>query len=276
MKTTTFDTFEAFLERVKRPGTPDNPTYSMLFDKSWYKSDSYEHALELAEKGWPEGLQRMQALRAGLLSHRGGKEARFVNAFTEAGDEPDIGRYLSGEPENMIHYETQYVPSAGRVLRIVVSAAHSSAIKESMIFNKGAAAVTLIDMVENAGLRTEVWVVAGVRSKSNADVETAVWVCLKQPDQPPELDRLAFILAHPSFMRRLCFRLFEQKSRTDFLREHGTESNYGYPVDVKVEPEDIYIGAMQHGFGNQINTEADCIKFVNETLARYTEPERTT
>lgn len=271
--TTTFDSFEAFLQQAQKPGTLGNLTQSSkLGQLDWYGTSSFNDAVQLAEKGWPDGLQRMQALQSSLLSYQGSKDRRFENAYSESGDEPDVSRYLAGESENMVHYEPQYVPAQGRVIKIVVCASVSSGISTEMIFMKGAAAVMLADLIERSGLRAEIWMGLGMEAIRSPHMHE-MWVKVKEPEQALELDRLSFVTAHASFLRRLVFRVLEQKSVKDFSRENGP--GYFRPRDVEVEADTVYIGALQYGFGNQVNTEADCIKFVNTTLARYTEPERT-
>lgn len=268
-KTTTFDTFEQFLEQVQKPGIFGSG-YELSCkpnNAGWSGTRCFNDALDLAEKGWPEGLRRIQALRGDLLSHQGAQEERFMHTYAESGDEVDVGRYLSGEPECMMEYQTQFVPSVGRVIKLVVNCAASAGNTSEMIFNRGAAAVALTDLIENAGLRTEVWLAAGVMSQCGHNI-CDTFIRVKAPEQPAELDRLAFILAHASTLRRFMLRLFEQKSNEDFIKYHGNDS-YGRPRDVEVEPGTVYIGALQHSFGKQINTREDCTRFIQETLNQY-------
>lgn len=267
-----FDSFEAFLEQAAKPGNTKNPTHSISNSPSFCGTDTYEEALELAQKGWPEGLRRMEALRGQLIKINGDKVEVFAPQFAESGDEVDVARFLSGEPECMVQFEPQFVPGVGRVIRIVVNIAVSGGNSHEQMFLKGAATVMLCDLIEQAGLRVEIVIIDATKSHP-VDGELSIRSILaKKPDQPLELDRLAFACAHPAMQRRIIFRLQEQVTPEDFAM-HFPNCNYGMPADIQVGEGEIYIGALQHSFGKQINTEADCIAFVNSTIAQYVEPQ---
>ena len=76
---------------------------------------------------------------------------------------------------------------------------------EAMI-RKGAAVVALIDQIERSGQRVEL--IATQISKTHRQYdEQHIFITVKQPDEPLDLDRISFAVAHPSMLRRVGFRI---------------------------------------------------------------------
>ena len=202
-----FDSYSAFIERAING-------YSLLgYDRrssretgaspSWDYMAGWDGALKLASAGWPDGLERLDQAQAEILAG-GTLTTRHVVHYDVAGDEVDVGRFVSGEPENMLTFDTVTVSGPGPVVSLVVNLTASAAISARAYFARGAAVMVLVDALENAGRRVELSVVASVGSHASAATDT-IRVLIKQADQPLDRDRLAFVVCHPAFFRRLCF-----------------------------------------------------------------------
>ena len=265
-----WDTFESFLEQVKSdsPLVEEAAKYgsaSVGNRPLWFGSNCFGDAVQVAENGWAEGLAKIKQLATSLKPIEGEKADRHVAKFCEAGDEVDIDRYVSGEPECMMDYELTQVPAAGRVVKIVLQISASEGVDAGQYFMRGAAAVMLADLVEQSGLRSEIIVAAGNCCGKNTAEFTIV---VKRPDQPLELDRLAFVLAHPSMFRRFIFRIIEQFPRKTF--DAHFSSSYGRPINVEVG-DAIQVDALQYGFGNNV-TKENCAALVDAMIQRHMEP----
>ncbi len=71
--------------------------------------------------------------------------------------------------------------------------------------------------------------------------EQHIFITVKQPDEPLDLDRISFAVAHPSMLRRVCFRIME------FTFENRVGA-YGMVEKMKDIPEDaMYIPPPCYG-----------------------------
>jgi hypothetical protein len=75
------------------------------------------------------------------------------------------------------------------------------------IINRGAAVVALIDKIQSEGQRVELIAFCHIAGRRNDRLIMAVTV--KRPEEPIDMDRVAFALAHPSMLRRAFFRVVE-------------------------------------------------------------------
>ena len=202
-----FDTFDEFITRAEVETKSVTCGGHSHGRSDFYGTPNLPAAAKLARTGWAEGADRVAAIRAtvsGAVSSLVAARADSIG-YDVAGDYLDIGRYLSGEPECFgvhVHDDTQSKP----VVRINVSTAISASVSVGSIFSRGAAAIAAIDVIESCGTRVEVWAVNGSRACKRIH-ETQV--LLKSAGQSLDCDRLAFVLCHPSYQRRLGFSVFE-------------------------------------------------------------------
>ena len=262
-----WDSMGAFVQQMKQPAV-GHPACngSEQNNPSWSGSSNYQQAIDWAEKGWLEGLERIKAMTGALKKLEGDKADRHIPRFCESGDEVDIGRFVSGEPENMIDFDVVQVPAAGRVVKLVVNISASCGVSADAMFRRGAAAVMLADLIEQSGLRSEIVVVSGGTRSGQGPDGVDFRVTVKRADQPLELDRVAFMLASPAAFRRLMFRAYEQLTTEEFNKHIGWA--YTTPMNIKVEGEgNIEVDSLQYGFGNEIRSDADAVKFVEKMLA---------
>ena len=270
LRTIEFSSFDEFLHEVRtKPALDRNGRHSETNDasKRWDLEAGFDGANELASRGWKEGLAKMAKVRSLVeLPDQSDRSIQAQPFFSDEGDEVDIDRYLAGEPECMIQFTPELTPSYGRVAKIIVNLAASCGVKSGTMYRRGAAACILIDALESAGVRCEVWVLPKTSSSGGDSFHTRVLV--KRPDEHVEADRMAFMLAHPAVMRRLGFRLMEQQGPPwgDF-----THAAYGTPADIpskeREEEGTIYFGRQYSAYKN----DADMVREVNRLLAKYLE-----
>lgn len=190
-----------------------------------------EEAVELAQWGWPEGVEKISAIAEGIeidpeLLKSALKQEIY---FDVAGDEPDIDRYLQGIPDNMVSYPTVQ-HSHGKILDLVVNAGQHAHIDKQVIENRGAAILAAVEALRTSGYSIGVFVVEQCRA-SYAYENTAIRyeVPILEPGQSVNIDTLAFSIMHPSFLRRLLFAANEAES-TDMRKKFGFHSGGGYGV----------------------------------------------
>lgn len=176
----------------------------------FYGTKTFGDAVAIYEKGWDEGASKAAEIRAsldGFVQEAVAAKGREYAYDVAAGEWLDVGRFLGGEPE--CFGVTQVGESlAAPVVRLVVNLAASGAVSEKSLFQRGAAALAAVDILEACGKRVELTVGFGSRGYNIPKLE--IGVLAKAAGQPAEPDRLAFLLCHASFLRRIVFSVMEQ------------------------------------------------------------------
>lgn len=208
---------------------------------------SWEDALKLARNGWKEG-------RSKLLSQL--DAARFVQigatvraeTLDVAGAYPLVPAAVAGDPMCMFAPGLEHAKTRP-IFRFLVSFSVAAAVGKEAIINRGAAILSWIDRLENEGARCEVVFVGTTHMNDNKHQKTRRYTLsftAKRADEPLEIDRMAFIIAHPSMVRRLFFVCCELHHDIEYFG-----GGYGYPADFAPPDLDmrhsIYFGCMKHG-----------------------------
>lgn len=205
---------------------------------SFYQSRDLPEALRLAREGWPEGLAQIKAMTARLDAKIGRAVGRPEPVHDVIGECADVGAFIAGAPEDMIDFRPA---DEARIVRLVCNVTTSAFIDTATIMRRGAIACALADAIERAGMRAEI--VAAFRSEY-----FTCTVVIKRADEPLNLDRAVFALAHPSMQRRLMFRMMEHEALAD-RRALGVENGtYGHVKDLEpAQQGDIYFPGMRLG-----------------------------
>lgn len=157
---------------------------------------SFDHAVELATNGWPEGAARVRRL-AKELRLKMPMQPMQSTYYDIAGSYVDVGRYLEGEPECMVDFREE--PTKRHTFRVGFNVCVNGGVDAREIEANGAALCVLIDRLESIGVRVE------VTAFDQCAPVCVLATTVKECDQPLDLDRVTFALAHPSFLRRLGF-----------------------------------------------------------------------
>lgn len=208
--------------------------------RDWYGTPDFPTAAKLAREGWPEGREKLaraafEASRVTRLQLPPAARLDVAGAF------PHVALAVAGEPEcmwSMGEDRTAQQP----VVDIWISSFLSAGTDANAYVNRGAALVAAIDAIENAGRRvaltTVQWTGPTDRIKSSPNRMLSS-VELKHPDQPVDIDGLAFSLAHPSMTRRIMFAIYERCP--GLVRSHET---YGNPDVANTAPPTLPPGAL--------------------------------
>jgi hypothetical protein len=172
---------------------------------NWDFNVGNEGAERLAIQGWSEGAKDLSDR---LAVHMPERDHVASWRYDVAGEMPDIGRYLSGDP---VHMRRHGHPKGHKpIISLFINnwiVCHTTA---QQMANYGAAMVSLIDQLENSGRRVEV--VAGTIAESMSDsrvMMSATWK-VKGAEDHLDLGALAFAVAHPAASRRFGWRLWER------------------------------------------------------------------
>lgn len=206
---------------------------------------TFEAATALATAGWPEGRAKMAALMDRAKAATQTRPERTAT-YDVAGAYPMPAFAAAGEPACMVDFRDDQARRQTPVVGILYNIGASGGIPPETIMARGAAILAEVDALEAAGLRCEITLCAYVtdqHEKGKPHSQSHRTDCrVKEADQPMDIDRLAFALAHPSMLRRLVFALREAH---EFGKAIG--DGYGYSTDAPPAERngcDVYVPAM--------------------------------
>ncbi len=207
---------------------------SLSDNKKFSQTDSFKHSMELAEHGCPTTREAIHQASFRVMSEMLPEwDTAPVGVF------PCIPAYAAGVPTDMFTPSEYGNPVPKPIVRILVNVTASCNVPTAQIVNRGAAILALIDRVQATGQRVEL--VAEFHCNAGSD-SFAFSVTVKRPEEPVDLDRIAYAIAHPAMLRRSLFRVME------FTAPYRV-SGYGNATDFqdRVSGGDIYIKSMLHG-----------------------------
>ena len=259
------DDFDSYLDYVfNTPVKAGNGRDSKNADATerWDFGVGWDGAVELASKGWEQGVKNMNKYRELVDVPEHTDRGMHMRSFNDlSGDEVDVGLYLSGEPECMTDYRLQLTPSYGKVANIVVNLSTSCSVSAKTMSLRGSAACILIDALEGAGVRCEVTLVTLCCQHITSEV------VVKKPDEHMEPDRMAFMLAHPATFRRFGFK--EMETFDGKVGQLTRNRTYGRPRNLPEKEREadgtIYFDCQYGGY----HSEKEMVQSVNNLLAKY-------
>lgn len=217
----------------------------------WHGTSTFREAAALAREGWPEGEARVRGLSLAAFDKVSSMLERELPVYDVEGAEIDVARYLEGEPECWQRMESRVTQGPGRrIVEIVYVCSASGGVSGEVMIARGAAAVALAELLEQAGHGVKITLVSSVASGYGGHGKEACEICIpiKAPDQPLDVSRVAFALAHPATFRRLVFAV-EETLPPDIVSAYGFRGGGGYgarPFEAS-EHGDIYIGGAAYG-----------------------------
>jgi hypothetical protein len=217
-----FATFREFLDYAENQvPTSDRGRYRTHECRSWgtgnedfHHTATFGDARRLAREGWREGAAKVAEFRSRLGSALDRAVSTAVAtevAYDVTGLWADVGRIATGEPE-CCGYDAAGTRAASRVISLRLNLSASASCEPEEFLLRGAVIAAVVDTLESLGDRVELLI--GSSAKCTRTGVTYEFVApAKSPDQPLDLDRLAFFVAHPSALRRYGFSVYEQLGR---------------------------------------------------------------
>lgn len=181
---------------------------------------SLRDAVKVAREGCPKMLDKArESLRAVSVPRLSSQKRRPVRC--DDGDEIDIAAVYSGNLDTAWRVSKRTrMEGLPRAVRVLVEVTIGGEQRDT--FWRGAAAIAICDMLEDAGVPCEVWALSSASScrgfktkpdgtpkrKANGDLHVLhgfVTVCLHEPGEPLDMARIA-VAAWKPFERLICWR----------------------------------------------------------------------
>jgi hypothetical protein len=246
-----FDSWHDFYKAVQeRPRTSGN--YNASSDdeqtprRSWDAGLGLDGALAMAENGWDALRPTISKLSDSITDDL--KEMlmdTFRSTYDVCGQTVDIGRYMSGEPENMVTLLPVKESSVGRVVTVLVNGAFNCGVNAVDIQRRGVAICALVECLNLMQHETEIWSEMTISNKGD---DITILIKLKGAGDPLDVPELMFAIAHPACLRRVMFRFMETLSIRE-IRDYG--HGYGHPKNLTCSKRvgaDIELDQLYGGF----------------------------
>lgn len=189
-------------------------------DHDWDLNTGIKGARELIESGWEQGTKDVISFNGEIMGKSDYVELPSFEP-AELGEMVEPGEYFAGNPE--CFYTQEIVEQKKPVVKIGLHVSISWTYTSQDLINRGGAMLSLIEMIENQRINTELW---GIILSTTKRKRLCYEVCIKKSSEPFDIDKLAFILAHPAMFRRIGFSLME--CDTSEVRElHNVPGYYG-------------------------------------------------
>lgn len=201
-------------------------------DDGW-TGGTFADTLDKAQNGWKEGTESARKI-VKRLSEEVDKDNSpdFLSSYGVSGCEPDIDRYLSGVPENMVHYSLDARRElSSRIVRIFVNVSGACFYDTSQFMNRAAAVMAMCWEIHLQGNSPEIWI-GQLISNRGGEGKLLSAACLLKAGDPFDEDRMSFFLGHPAVLRRFIFSV--QENMDQKLRDDLSMSSYGCCIDCGV------------------------------------------
>ena len=184
------------------------------------QTHSLQEAKDLCKFGLHEDFDKLIELKFTLETYikMSNKKMQQYNFYV--GYAPDVKAYLEGNPLSMFNRE---YPKRKHI-DIYYNSAVLANVSTDKIFNRGAITLCLTEILENMGFSVGLNIFT--MSECNNQIHYAKFN-LKRTGERLNVQKLFFPLCHPSFLRRLVFRLREETPDITF----DWTSGYGATVD---------------------------------------------
>lgn len=204
-----------------------NPTFTGTASETgtleFTDTNSFDETIKLAKYGYHENFDKMMELKMKLdkylkLSNNRSKQYNYYVGYA-----PDVKSYLEGSPLSMLNRNRV----ARRKIDLYVQCACASITSKESVYNRGIIILSLIQVLETLGYNVDLHLF----SLSSDCYYSAYLYCdflLKKENERVNPQKLYFPLCHPSWLRRLEFKLTE--CTPDITNDWA--SGYGYPCDM--------------------------------------------
>ena len=214
-------TIEELIEQLKLPIIEGRNDSSDDDSFSFTHTHNFDEAVDLMIKGDVKSQSKILEIKSKLDYEVNSKQVTKVRSRADvAGYSPIVANAVMGLPKSMINsYRT---PVKNKIVDIYINHSVGAFMDAETIEFRGAYILSYIDHLEQNGYRVNLFAGAVSYSADN-DEYSGFYVKIKSSSQPMNILKTAFYVVHPSFLRRIYFRILENESRL----KNKTYSGYG-------------------------------------------------
>ena len=187
--------------------------------KGWEGVDSYEEAEELLLYGWADEA-KLKVIKDKVNKLQKTKDRQRI-AFKNdiVGFAPIVPNAIIGIPQSMIN--TCRVAKKSKVVTLVIDGGFSAVTNTSTVIDWGAQLISKIMNLEKSGYRVRLEYADYYCSRSKGCKNHSLRVLLKNENQPFDIKRMMFALAHPAMLRVISFEWYRKLPEAEYMRDYG-------------------------------------------------------
>ena len=226
-----FDTIADFQEHLatSKPNRHFSTEKLISEDKDryaagWTGTKDMAEAQHLFRTGWNAFAEKLtKATKTPTVS---ANVQRSKPSYGMVGGQASVPRYIQGIPTNMV--DRKPVQQKQKIIVINKDIWYSAMISAETIEKEGVKALQIIQLLESKGFRVKL----NVYGMTSSHGETLGFrLTVKKPEERLSLAKVAFPIAHPSYLRRIGFAWLE---RFNTMKEASFTHGYGMPSGSKV------------------------------------------
>lgn len=189
---------------------------------SWNGVSTYEEAEDLLLHGWDdeEKLNTINKRVRNLQKEQERKRVAFVADIQ--GFAPIVPNAIIGIPQSMIN--TTVKPKKSKVITIITDGGYSASTDINEILEYGAKLTSKIMNLEKQGYRVRLEYV-DYYCERNGNTNHTLKVLLKSENQPFDIKRMMFPLAHPAMLRVISFEWYRKLPEAEHFWGYGIPLN---------------------------------------------------
>lgn len=171
--------------------------------KNFTMTKDYAESVEIMAKGYAEGLAEMKAIKRVKVRAASNTDKR-IPQVSVVGYAPHVPNAIAGIPQSMIGARS--ITMKSKVISIIYSIGGSASVDAGAFVKAGRNLLDVVTMLELQGYRVGVDIMCEFCENAQTGF---LFVKVKEQRQPLNPLKLAYMLIHPSFFRRQCFRWLE-------------------------------------------------------------------
>ena len=212
----------SYIEKTKINNKSFNSLASNDNNYNFFKTNNFEEAINLCKTGVsPDSIKEFLNISNNLeakLPDLTKDRSIIENVY---GIRPNVQKFLRGNPKSMYSLK-RFTPKG--IIDVYYNVSIKATTDQSIILKRGICSIQLVKLLEKLG-----YIVSfNLISLSKVDYEyTYVNVKIKNDNEKIDAVTSYFPMCHPSFPRRIIFRLKEVTPYLDVYQ------NYGYVVDLE-------------------------------------------
>ena len=207
-----FNTINEFISYVKNgKKTKDwEEEYSHNNNYNFSMTRTLEEAYELCQNGWDEGAKKISDKINECKNVQVSTKKNFQRYIDVVGFQAIVPNYLNGIPKQMMN--SRLIVKKDKIINLYKNLTYNANVSTDQMIDEGVKCLELVKILENQGHRVNIFALfssLGESQKGNQKILNLETVKIKNSSERLNVSKMAFLLAHPSFLRRISFRYSE-------------------------------------------------------------------
>lgn len=190
-------------------------------DTQFTMTKDYAESVDIMTKGYADGLAEMKATK-GVKVRTASNMSKRIPQASVVGYAPHVPNAIAGIPQSMIGART--ITMKSKVISIIYNGGGDCGIDTADFVRAGRSLLEVVTMLELQGYRVGVEIMDDF---CKSEQKGFLFIKVKEARQPLNPLKLAYMLIHPSFFRRQCFRWLETCPE---ITEKSLYYGYGYQL----------------------------------------------